>query len=148
MRASALSDDKVIATVNEFLVPLEINVTTDGLPTDKMPAMRLVESIYKANWRTEFGFASCLVLDPEGKIALGSSTIQPFDPNDPAGLFSPQAYLAFIVKSLERWQKVKSIRQLPWWQQLGGWKDIMVDISTDMRKNIQSQVAFHAGIQP
>jgi hypothetical protein len=60
--------------VNEFFVPVEINVTTDGFPS-QFPAMKIVEGIFNMNWRTEFGFASCLALDPTGTIILGTSVL-------------------------------------------------------------------------
>jgi len=75
MRASALSDDTLIKTVNEFCVPVTLNITRDGFPVDLLPAMKPVEFIYNSSWRNEFGFASCLMIDPEGKVLLGSSAM-------------------------------------------------------------------------
>lgn len=61
--ASALSDDRVIRAVNESFIAIAINVTSQGFPVDKLPAMRYVEAIYSSNWRNHFGFANCMVLD-------------------------------------------------------------------------------------
>jgi len=43
MRATALSDDTIINLVNENFIPLAINVTQVGFPSDVIPALAYVE---------------------------------------------------------------------------------------------------------
>jgi len=107
MRASALSDEKVINVVNEFFIALEINVTCDGFPENEFPVLTYVKRFYETNWRFQFGFANCMVLDSDGKILLGSSVGKSLskDPSDVESQFSPQRYLEFLVSSLERHKK-------------------------------------------
>jgi len=139
MRANALSDDKVIEVVNEHLIPLEINVTTDGLPVQQIPALKPVEVIYHSNFRTEFGFASCLIVEPEGRYLLGSSAMhRAADQLDVEGAFSAKGYLDFIVTSLERYKKCCAIKELPPLQRIGAWKDLLVEIVADTQKSVQS----------
>jgi hypothetical protein len=59
MRASTLSDDRVISLVNEHFVAVSINVTKDGFPS-AIPALKYFEQAYQTNWRFAFGFASTL----------------------------------------------------------------------------------------
>jgi len=59
MRAGPLSEDQIIEAVNEFFIPIEINVTRDGFPTNHIPALVHYEKAYQSNWRFEFGFAGC-----------------------------------------------------------------------------------------
>jgi len=148
MRASALSDDQVIRTINEFFVPVEINVTVDGFP-NQLPAMKIVEAIFKSNWRNEFGFASCLALDPEGKIILGTSVrVNDMQERlDPEIFFSPRRYIEFMVISLERYKKVQSIQQMPLLQKLNGWKELLLDIGGDIQKQVQIMAKFQASMQ-
>jgi len=145
MRASALSDDQVIKTVNEFFVPVEINVTVNGFPK-QLPAMRIVEGIYNSNWRNEFGFASCLTLDSEGNMILGTSAIlnDIKERLDPELFFSPRRYMEFIVVSLERFKKLQNIQQMPLIQKLNGWKELLADITSDIQKQVQTMAKFRA----
>jgi len=147
MRASALSDDQVIRTINEFFIPVEINVTTDGFPS-QIPAMKAVELVYNSNWRHEFGFASCLALDPDGKIVLGTSVAMDISERmDPGVNFSPKRYMEFIVLSLERFKKLQQIQRLPLHQKLAGWTQFLAEIKVDMQKSVQSMLQFQAFLQ-
>jgi len=146
MRASALSDDTLIKTVNEFCVPVSLNITRDGFPVDLLPAMKPVELIYNSSWRNEFGFASCLMIDPEGKVLLGSSAMvdNAIQRLDPQQFFDSERYLAFIVKSLERYNKLKKIRQLPPLLQIGGWTQLMNEIREDIQTSVQAMLSFQS----
>jgi len=148
MRASALSDDRVIQTINEFFIALEINITKDGFPS-QLPAMFIVEKIFQSNWRAEFGFASCFALDSEGKIILGTSVIcnNVQDSLTPEIFFSPKHYMQFLVISLERFKKLQTIQQLPLWQRLNGWKELLQDIGSDVQKQVQVMQQFRAMFQ-
>jgi len=140
MRATALSDDNVINTVNEFCVATTLNVTTDGFPVDELPALKFVESIYQSDWRTEFGFASCLMFDPEGKMILGSSALVDTaeERADPSLTFSGERFLRFIVRSLERYDKMRQIRQLPPLMRIKPWAEILNDMRLEIQKSIES----------
>jgi len=149
MRASALSDDKVISTVNEFCVPVELNVTTDGFPVKQLPILHVVQAIYQSNWRNEFGFANCMLLDPEGKIVLGCSALSS-DMNAPLKtdeMFSNQRYLKFLVVSLERYEKLRGIKKLPVLQQIGKWAELLKDIQLEIARSVQSMLQFQASLR-
>jgi len=78
MRAGPLSDDRVIDIINEFFIPIEINVTRDGFPVESIPAMKHYQHVFQQNWRFEFGFAnssavSFLSFDVGEEIALNLS---------------------------------------------------------------------------
>jgi len=148
MRTSALSDDQVIQTVNEFFIPVEINVTRDGFPK-QLPAMKIVEGVYNSNYRNEFGFASCLVLDPEGKFILGTSafTKDIKDKIETQILFSPKHFMQFIVISLERFKKLQSIQQMPLMQKINAWKELLVDIGSDITRQIQNMAMLRSQLQ-
>ena len=62
MRATALSDDRVIAAVNRHFVAVALNVTTQGFPVQDIPALKYAETVFQTNWRFEFGFANCLAV--------------------------------------------------------------------------------------
>jgi hypothetical protein len=62
MRATSLSDERVIAFVNRHFVPVSLNVTTQGFPTQDIPALRYAEGVFQTNWRFEFGFANCVAV--------------------------------------------------------------------------------------
>ncbi len=66
MRSGVLSEDRVIDIVNEFFIPLAINVTSDGFPKSAIPALAHFETVYCTNWRFSFGFAGAAVIDNEG----------------------------------------------------------------------------------
>ena len=46
-----LSEPQIIETVNEFFIPLAINVTKEGFPMGTIPALKMVEQVYQTNWR-------------------------------------------------------------------------------------------------
>jgi len=62
MRASALSDDRVIAAVNRHFVAVTVNVTTMGFPVHDIPALKYAYGVFQTNRRFEFGFASCIAV--------------------------------------------------------------------------------------
>jgi len=107
MRSSALSNDKVIEVINEFFVPITINVTKTGFPTSKIPALTYLEAVYQKNWRFEFGFASCYALDDTGNIPLGTAVPNSLNIEEN---YSGKHYLEFMVNSLERYRDLKGIK--------------------------------------
>jgi len=143
MRSGALSSDKVISIVNEFLVAVEINVTRQGFPP-QLPAMQLVQQVYLKNWRCEFGFASCLVLDPTGKYILGVSSFTKSieEELDMSKLFGADRYALFLVESLERWKKIQSIQALPPLQRIAAWTNFFVEIQQYIQQAIRSSLEF------
>jgi len=107
MRSSALSNDKVIEVINDFFVPIAINVTKTGFPVDKIPALKYLELVYQQNWRFEFGFAGCYALDDTGTIPLGMAPPRSLNLEEN---YSGKHYLEFMVNSLERYRDLKDIR--------------------------------------
>jgi len=147
MRASALSDDQVIRTINEFFIPVEVNITTDGFP-HQMPAMKAVESVYQASWRFEFGFANCMVVDPEGKLMLAVSTRnEPGEPIGPQAAFSPKKYMKFMIIALERWKKFQAIQKLGPFQKIEPFSLLVIEIKSDIIKSVQAMAQFLTYLQ-
>jgi len=146
MRVKALSDPRVISAVNEFTVPVPLNITKHGFPAHKLPALTHVERIFNASWRSNFGFASCLLLDSDGKLVLGSSSYTSKDRIEEMGdssiMFSPQRYLTFIVESLERFKKLQEIRKLPGFQQIGAWQTFFAELLGNVRSAVDNMAAF------
>lgn len=92
MRCTSLSSDKVLDVIDEFFVPLAINVTCDRWASAAhLPALRMAEQVYASNWRFEFGFASCVMLTPDGQHALGWI----------GGTKDERSFLEVMVTSLE-----------------------------------------------
>jgi len=105
MRASVLSDPNIINTINEFCIAVEINVTKDGFP-EEIEALKYWKTAYQTNWRLEFGFANCTILDCEGKIPLGFCGLpQEEDPKQKVKVF-----LDFIISALERSKQLQYFR--------------------------------------
>jgi len=112
MRSGPLSDDLVIETINENFIPVEINVTRDGFPIQHIPALQHYQKAYQTNWRFEFGFANCSVVDVTGQIPLGiarprGQNLQKWNLDD---LFQASVYMEFILTSLERHRRLQTAR--------------------------------------
>jgi len=148
MRASALSDPQVINIVNEFCIALPLNVTKQGFPVSQIPALIPVQIVYQTNWRHEFGFASCYIIDPQGTIILGTSVTQVIqEPLTPEILFSSKIFINFLVSSLERHEKLKKIRQMPPWQSLKAFGEFAVDIKAEIQKSVIGMRSFLQSFQ-
>mmetsp|Transcript_7953 Transcript_7953/g.10932 ORF Transcript_7953/g.10932 Transcript_7953/m.10932 type:complete len:154 (-) Transcript_7953:148-609(-) len=146
MRASALSDHRVIKLINTHYVALGLNVTTEGFPTDKLPALKLLENVYNKSWRSEFGFASCFALDDKGKMILGSNWL--FEDVDMSKVdttiqFDPENYLKFLTRAAERYKRLVAIQTSPnILEKVNGWRSFLVELGTDMRKAVDNMVQF------
>lgn len=71
-KSSSLSDPQVIDTLNRTMVAVEINVTDQGFPKD-VPGLKPWERAFSQDRRYRFGFATSVVLTPDGTAALGTS---------------------------------------------------------------------------
>lgn len=94
MRCKSLSSDRVIEVIREFYTPLALNVTQDPefQCAQELPALKHAANIYKTNWRFEFGFASCVMITPNGEHPLGFM----------GGTKDERAFLEGMVSALER----------------------------------------------
>ncbi|HLG42464.1 MAG TPA: hypothetical protein VI643_03785 [Planctomycetota bacterium] len=62
----------MIDKINDKFVAVEINITDVGFPSD-VPALEPWRKSYEKEWRHQFGFATSVVIMPEGSGALGTS---------------------------------------------------------------------------
>mmetsp|Transcript_26809 Transcript_26809/g.29892 ORF Transcript_26809/g.29892 Transcript_26809/m.29892 type:complete len:159 (+) Transcript_26809:201-677(+) len=108
MRSTVLSNESVINYINAYFVPVAVNVTRQGFPSE-IPAMKMLEMVYKRNWRFAFGFASCGAFDDQGKISLGHSS--PVKDEMQNGFFGVTSFLNFLQKSLKNFYQTQQIRQ-------------------------------------
>jgi len=135
MRAGVLSEDKVIDVVNEFCIPLAINVTTDGFPKSTIPALGYIETVYQTNWRFSFGFAGAAVIDNEGKFPLGHSAASSPQKASLDDYFGTNKFLLFLVESLERHKQVLAIRAK---FKQGNWQGALIELQTFVAALIKS----------
>jgi len=150
MRASALSDDVIIEMVNENFIPLALNVTTQGFPKDQIPALVHFENAYNTNWRFSFGFAGCGIVECDGQYPIGHSAMAR-NPTNGIG-FERESWVDFILKSLERHERVLSIKlEFARGNFLGGFGGIgalVTEIQADMQRHLagamQAQRGFDA----
>jgi len=126
MRCQALSDDRVIQLINANFVAVALNVTRQGFPSE-LPALRWVEPIYRSNWRNQFGFASCLLLDSTGAVFLGTTSA-----GGPDGQFSADRFLSIMARAQQRLSKVKEIQAAGTWQAIGMWPAYYAELFSDM----------------
>lgn len=150
MRASALSDDVIIEMVNENFIPLAINVTTEGFPKEAIPALVHFENAYMTNWRFSFGFAGCGIIECDGQYPIGHSA-SARDPQNGVG-FVRDGWIDFLLKSLERHEKVLSIKSEfargNFVAGFGGIGALVAEIQMDMQRHMasamQAQRSFDA----
>ena len=101
MKSGPLSDEAVIELINDRFVPLEINLTDDGFPTE-LPALQLWEKAYKSKASFKVGFATTVIVEPKGKYPLGTSGSGYLGEYDTAINYHTDRYRRFLDESLER----------------------------------------------
>lgn len=71
-RGRALSDPKVIETLNRDFIPFELNLTDQKFP-ESMPALLGWNLAYNLSPFKDLGFTSCVAITPDGKKELGNA---------------------------------------------------------------------------
>lgn len=137
MRCAALSSTRVLDVIREFYIPYALNVTRDGpdFPAAQhLPALAHVKAVYATNWRYEFGFASCLMLTPDGQHPLGVV----------GGTASEADFLETMVKALERNQQLERDKAKLARGDRAGWVEVralVAEVAQDLRTRHAAMVA-------
>lgn len=107
-RGSSLSDDKVIAKVNQDFVAIEVNLTDTGFPKD-VPALAPWEKAFESDWKFEYGFATSVVIGPGAKGAFGTSGCGHTQEWDTSISYHADKYAKFLDESLDRFRRAEAI---------------------------------------
>ena len=108
-RGSSLSDDRVIAYINQNYIPIEVNITDSGFPDD-VPALRVWQRAFKGFWQSKFAFATSVAITPDGSLPLGSSGSGFKREWQTAINYHPDLYLGFLKDSLSRYNQICETR--------------------------------------
>lgn len=106
-RAVALSDPAVIEELNEHFVSLEINLSTQDFPPE-LGGLSLWQKGFVRDSRYSLGFATSVVLGPEGKVAFGTSGCGHLGEVKTAINYNPAPFLEYLQAARARW--VRSAR--------------------------------------
>ena len=109
-RGSSLSDAKIISRVNKQFVAVEINISDTGFPKD-VRALKAWERAYKKNWRSKFGFATSVVINPTGKYALGTSGCGHTWEWDTSINYDPKKYVKLLDECLDRFARARKLEE-------------------------------------
>lgn len=112
MKSSSLSDPHVIQKLNTDFIPLEINITDQGFPKE-IPALALWEKAYNSKRSFQFGFATSVGVEPQGRFPLGTSGSGYLSEKDTSINYHPDKYLRFLTEVLDRDRRARSIAQDP-----------------------------------
>lgn len=145
MRAGVLSQPRVIAMIRERFTPFALNVTVDKFESAKiLTGLRHLEGPYSRNWRFEFGFASCSVLNTTGEHLLNFSGAAG-SKRSPADPFGEEAFLEFLQSSLQRNETLTAAqRKLA----SGQWQEGMADIQRLIQQVLESFTKAAAQVKP
>jgi len=106
IRCSVLSDPRVIELINKDMIPISINASHKGFPTEEFVAVKPMKTLYKTSDHWEKGFASISLLDPNGKNILGGLGLLNPRVSD---LLTYEGFITLVEKSYIRWIKLKKM---------------------------------------
>jgi len=106
IRCSVLSDPRVIELINKDMIPISINASHKGFPTEEFAAVKPMKTLYKTSDHWEKGFASISLLDPNGKNILGGLGLLNPRVSD---LLTYEGFITLVEKSYIRWIKLKKM---------------------------------------
>jgi len=120
MRASVLSDDRVIQRINTQYIPATLNVTKSGFPTDILPVIASHKFLYHTNpWLFPKGYANFNLIDPNAKYNMGS--FGPASSNMPDHC-NPVRFLQFLDSCDAKYAKILDMNRKfqtgQWWMGL------------------------------
>jgi hypothetical protein len=107
-RGSSLSDQRVRERINKSLIPVEINLSDVGFPTS-VPGLKPWQNAYENDWRYKFGFATSVVLSPDGKWPLGTSGSGHIWEYKTSINYNPDKYLQFVDECLDRFARAVAL---------------------------------------
>jgi hypothetical protein len=107
MESSSFSDPKIIGRLNKAFVPLMLNVTDDGFPTE-LGGLASWQRAWKWNPFYRVAFASSVVLDSSGQVPLGTSGAG-YD--EDAVNYNPPKYLAWLEQAQGRFERYQQLQQ-------------------------------------
>lgn len=99
----------MIDKVKASLLAVEINITDKGFPKD-VPGLKSWEQAFDLGKRSyQFGFATSVVLSPDGKYPLGTSGSGHQDEWETSINYHADKYLKFLTDSLARYHRIESL---------------------------------------
>jgi hypothetical protein len=98
----------VIEKIGKDFVAVEVNLSDRGFPRE-IPALKPWEAAYEKSWRHKFGFATTVLVNPEGTGALGTSGCGHTWEIDTSINYDPAKYLALLGGCLDRLKRVRAI---------------------------------------
>ena len=114
MKSGPLSDEKVIATINEHFVPFIHNVS-DPSERSRMPALRPWEKCYETSWTYRLGFTVSVVVSPDGKVPIASTDMArghwwqlASSPN-----FVGEKYRTFLEEARGQFEQLRAVAEDP-----------------------------------
>ena len=108
MKSGPLSDAAVMKKINAKFIPLEINITDEGFPTE-IPALKLWEKAYRSKLSHKVGFATTVIVEPKGRYPLGTSGSGYLGEYDTAINYHADRYQKFLDESLERGRRAHEL---------------------------------------
>ncbi len=107
-RGSSLSDEKVIALLNQRFIPIELNITDQGFP--EVAGLKAWQRAFdKFKW-SKTAFATSVVLTPDGAAPIGSSGSGFAWEWKTATNYHADLYFKFLTEALGRYEKICSIK--------------------------------------
>ena len=105
-RAVALSDPAVIYELNKNFVAVEFNLSDESFPAE-LGGLSPWQEGYERDLRYAVGFATTIVLDPEGVSSFGTSGCGHRGELDTSINYDPPRFLEYLQASRERYQREK-----------------------------------------
>mgnify|MGYP001581611203 CR=1 FL=1 len=108
MEGSSFSDGKVIEKLAAEFVAVKLNVTDDGWPED-VPALTAWQEAFTRDWRHKYGFATSVVIGPDGQWVYGTSGSGYKWEWETAINYHPDKYLSYLDECLDRFRRIEAI---------------------------------------
>lgn len=102
-RGRALSDPKVIETLNRDFIPFELNLTDQKFP-ETMPALLGWNIAYSLSPFKDLGFTSCVVITPDGKKELGNAGDPSMSNWKTCAQYYGERFEDFLEKALKKYK--------------------------------------------
>jgi hypothetical protein len=105
-RAVALSNPAVIDELNNHFIPVEFNLSTQDFPSE-LGGLSLWQEAYERDSRYSLGFATSIVLGPEGTTPFGTSGCGHRGELGTSINYDPARFLEYLQASRERYLRTK-----------------------------------------
>lgn len=98
----------MIEKVRAGFVAVEVNITDRGFPRG-VAGLKPWEEAFGKDRRYRFGFATSVVLGPQGNAAFGTSGCGHLEEWESSINYHPEKYLTFLDESLARYRRALAI---------------------------------------